>query len=122
MLDLLGMIGSLNRPRLLVSAARFGVDDYSRTAHLPRLLKVAAPPRTGEAILQLLRIEAGLEAKRVACAADYAVARHVAVLVALMGEARLLRATHRAVLAKLPTAVVASASVANTSEFFSLAA
>lgn len=105
MLDLLGMIGALNRPRLLVSAARFGVDDYSRSAHLPRLLKVAAPPRTGEAIVKLLDLEAALEAKRASGSADYAVARHVAVLAALMGEARILRASYRTAHASGPRSV-----------------
>lgn len=95
MLDLLGLIGSLNRPRLLVSAARFGVDDYSRNVHLGRILKAAVLPRTGEAIIRLLDLESAMEVKRVAGAADYAPARHVAVLVALMGEARILRATYR---------------------------
>ena len=95
MLDLLGMITTLDRPRLLVSAARFGVDDYSRAVHLPRLLQGEVPARTGEAILRLLEVEADVEAQRMAAAADYSAARHVAVLIALMGEARLLRASQR---------------------------
>ena len=40
-------------------------------------------------------IEAALNERRAQHAADYAVARHVEVLIALMGEARLLRATAR---------------------------
>lgn len=99
MLDLLGMIAALNRPRLLVSAARFGVEEYARGAELPRLLKCAGPPRTGEAIVRLLDLEAGLEARRIVGAADYAVARHVAVLAALLGEARILRAAYRSAFA-----------------------
>ncbi len=91
MLDLLGMIASLNRPRLLVSASRFGVGDYNRTAQLPRLLRCTGLPRSGEAIIRLLDIEAGMDAKRVMQAADYSIARHVAILIALMGEARFLR-------------------------------
>lgn len=95
MLDLLGMIAALNRPRLLVNAARFGVDDYSRASHLPRLVGGTLPARSGEAIMRLLEVEAGLEDRRAKAAADYSAARHVAVLIALMGEARLLRAAHR---------------------------
>lgn len=95
MLDLLGMIASLNRPRLLVSAARFGVEDYDRALHLCRLIGGPRPPRFGEAILRLLDAESALEHKRAADAADYSAARHVAVLVALLGEARLLRAASR---------------------------
>jgi len=100
MLDVLGMIAALNRPRLLVSAARFGVDDYDRATHLGRLVGGAAPARCGEAILRLLDVEAAAEAKRAGGAADYSVARHVAVLIALMGEARLLRASHRPVVVR----------------------
>lgn len=92
MQDLLGMIAGLNRPRLLVRAARFGVDDYDRRGQLPRLLACAGLPRHGEAIIRLLDLEAGINDRRVGAAADYSVARHVAVLIALMGEARLLRA------------------------------
>lgn len=92
MQDVLGMIAGLNRPRLLVRAARFGVDDYQRGTHLPRLLGAAHLPRHGEAIVRLIDIEADLNQRRVGIAADYSIARHVAVLIALMGEARLLRA------------------------------
>jgi hypothetical protein len=95
MLDLLGMIAALDRPRLLVNAARLGVDDYSRTLHLPRLFKTTAAPRSGEAILKLLEMEAMLEERRKLQAADYTTARHVAVLIALLGEARFLRAAQR---------------------------
>ncbi|NCO87464.1 MAG: hypothetical protein GW886_12620 [Rhodobacterales bacterium] len=95
MLDILGLVGSLRRPQLLVRAARFGVDDYSRSATLPRLLHCVAMPRSGPAIMRLLDIEADLNDRRVAQAADYSVARHVEVLIAVMGEARLLRAITR---------------------------
>ncbi len=92
MKDLQAMISGLRRPKLLVRAARFGVDEYNRSRHLGRILRSEALPRTGPAILRLLEIEAGLEDRRVAGAADYSVARHVEVLIALMGEARILRA------------------------------
>jgi len=95
MQDVLSRVTTLNRPHLLVRAARFGLDDYSRSAHLPRLLGSISLPRSGEAILRLLEIEAVLEDRRVARTADYSVARHVEVLIAIMAEARLLRATAR---------------------------
>lgn len=87
------MIAALNRPRLLVQAARFGAADYSRTVHLARILGHPAPPRPGTAILALLEREAEIEERRLAAAADYSVARHVELLIALMGEARFLRAS-----------------------------
>ena len=91
------MIAGLNRPRLLVRAARFGVDEYNRATHLPRLLGGVHLPRSGETIVRLIDIEADLNDRRVGAAADYSIARHVAILIALMGEARLLRAiTHSA--------------------------
>lgn len=97
MLDLGGLIAALRRPRLLVSAARFGVDDYHRDRHLGRLLGEPIPPRSGEAIIRLLDLEAEQEERRARAAGDYKAARHVAVLTALLGEARLLRAARLAV-------------------------
>ena len=95
MLDLLGMIATLDRPRLLVSAARFEVEGYDRARHLPRLIGTPSAPRAGEAIVKLLDLESMLESKRRAKSADYTHARHVSVLVALLGEARALRAASR---------------------------
>lgn len=93
------MVAGLNRPRLLVRAARFGIDDYNRNTHLPRLLGAGHLPRTGESIVRLIDLEADINDRRIAggvgAAADYSIARHVAVLIALMGEARLLRAMTR---------------------------
>lgn len=95
MQDILTRVATLNRPRLLVRAARFGLDDYNRSTQLPRLLAMLSLPRPGEAIMRLLDIEATLEDRRAGQTADYSVARHVEVLIALMGEARLLRAVTR---------------------------
>ncbi|MBP1804330.1 DUF6477 family protein [Rubellimicrobium aerolatum] len=97
MLDVLGMIATLHRPGLLVRAARFGVNGYDRVKHLPRLLRLARAPRHGDAILRLLELEAVLEWRRVHRAAGYRHGRHVAVLSALLGEARALRAASRPV-------------------------
>ncbi|ROU04181.1 DUF6477 family protein [Histidinibacterium lentulum] len=92
MQDLYGMVSALRRPRLLVTAARFGLDDYIRDIHLPRILRMAGSslPRTGTALIRLLDIEESMDARRRAGAADYSVARHVEVLVAVMAETRLL--------------------------------
>jgi len=99
MQDILSRVTQLNRPALLVRAARFGLDDYSRTAQLPRLLGTISLPRHGETILRLLDLEGLMEDRRVNRTADYSVARHVEVVIALMGEARLLRAQNRPPLA-----------------------
>lgn len=91
MKDVLGLIQTLRRPPLLIRAARIGQDHYQRDRHLPRLLRGAAPARSGEAAMQLLGLEAELESKRRTQDASYSVARHVDVLVALMAEAQILR-------------------------------
>ena len=97
MQDVLGMVGALSRPKLLVRAARFGVEEYSRERHLPRILRSPSLPRSGEALMRLMEIEAEMNDRRRARAADYAIAAHVEALIAIMGEARLLRATARPV-------------------------
>ena len=51
--------------------------------------------RNGEAIVRLLDVEAGLEGQRLSQASDYSPARHVSVLTALLGEARLIRLARR---------------------------
>ena len=95
MLDILGQVAALNRPSLLVRTARFGVDEYRRSAHLLKILQLPALPRPGLALVQLMEIEAEMEERRRTERADYSIARHVAVLIAIMGEARLLRASTR---------------------------
>ncbi|EBA10991.1 DUF6477 family protein [Roseobacter sp. CCS2] len=93
MLDLHTRIATLQRPTLLARAARFGVDDYRRHVHLRRILHSDALPRHGKAIMQLLDIEAEMNGLRLDDAAHYRPARHVEVLIAILGEAQLMRAT-----------------------------
>ena len=93
MLDLHTRLATLKRPPLLARAARFGVDDYRRAVHLRRILQCDALPMHGHAIMQLLDIEAELDALRKDDAASYRPGRHVDVLIAILGEAHLLRAT-----------------------------
>lgn len=96
MQDLLSMISALTRPGLLIRAARFGVDDYDRGRHLPRLLRTTSAPRPGTAVMRLLELEADIEDRRKTKAADYSVSQHLDVLIALLGEARVLRAVYPA--------------------------
>jgi hypothetical protein len=95
MQDILSRVEALKRPPLLVRAARFGLDDYNRDGQLPRLLHTLVVPRAGQAIVALLDIEAALDARRLDQGADYSVARHVEVIIALMAEARILRSILR---------------------------
>ncbi|WP_334062103.1 DUF6477 family protein [Limimaricola cinnabarinus] len=89
MQDPLSRIAALKRPPLLVEAARFGIDGYDRARLLPRLIGAGGfgPARAATALLDR---EAEIEARR--RSGDYRPARHVELIVALMGEARLLRA------------------------------
>ncbi|SDE13389.1 DUF6477 family protein [Limimaricola pyoseonensis] len=92
MQDLLTQVSRLTRPALLVRAARFGVDGYDRARHLGRALGSAAPARPGPALAQLLEREALLDRRRRSGKGDYSAARHTELLIAVMGEARALRA------------------------------
>tara|TARA_R110002072_G_scaffold298422_1_gene472365 strand:- start:718 stop:1011 length:294 start_codon:yes stop_codon:yes gene_type:complete len=95
MLDISARIAQLRRPGLLIKAARFGLDDYVRNMHLRRILKTESIPRPAPAVMQLLDIESALNTARIEKQATYSVARHVDVMIALMAEAQILRATSR---------------------------
>ena len=92
MKDMNATLNDLRRPPLLIRAARIGVAEYRRAVHLPRHLGQPPLPGSGEALMRLMEIEADLDHQRQARAAGYSPARHVEVLIAMMGEARLLRA------------------------------
>ncbi len=96
MTDILTLLESLCRPRILIQAARIGLCDYNRARDLGRLLRVSALPHPGQAIASLMNEERHLEEKRNLGEASYSIARHVEVLIALMGEAGLLRARRAA--------------------------
>ncbi|MFK7743974.1 MAG: DUF6477 family protein [Roseobacter sp.] len=92
MQDILSMLNALRRPRLLMRAARIGADDYRRSTHLARLLGYGVLPRHGAALMKLMDIESDLNAQRVSGNTSYSLIRHVDVLIAIIGEARVLRA------------------------------
>ncbi len=93
MLDIQTRVNTLTRPRLLARAARFGVDDYRRAIHLPRLLQTGELPRHAEAIIRLLDIEAEMNTARETRSGNYSPARHVEALIAIAGEVRLMNDT-----------------------------
>lgn len=92
MLDLMGRLSALHRPRILIRAARIGSCDYRRERHLPRLLGCSRIPKSAEAVLQLIELEQHLNQRRLNNAPGYPLIRHVELLIALMGEAQLLSA------------------------------
>ncbi|MCW1951344.1 MAG: DUF6477 family protein [Octadecabacter sp.] len=91
--DVLTMISRLKRPTLLVRTARHGLADYKRVLHLRRLLKTEAIPGPAQAIIRLMALEMELDLQRLSKRAEYSVAKHVETLVALMSEARILKAS-----------------------------
>jgi hypothetical protein len=92
MKDIHTLLASLHRPRLLMRAARIGAQQYRREGHLPRLLGYGMLPRHGDALMKLVGIEAELETQRVDQDTAYSLTSHVDVLIAIVGEARELRA------------------------------
>ncbi len=92
MFDILGMATALKRPTFMVQTARFGVDDYQRDRHLARILRTPTLPNVGEALIKLLDLEKQLEGCRKDRTAGYSFARHIDVLIAIMAEAKTLRA------------------------------
>jgi hypothetical protein len=64
--------------------------------YLPRLVGYGALPRSGQALMRLISMESELDAQRRSGDASYSLVRHVDLMIAMMGEARLLRATKAA--------------------------
>ena len=93
MQDLLSMLHALRRPPLLMRAARIGAEDYRRTVHLPRLLGYGMTPRHGTALIKLMEMEAEVNTLRTERNSSYSLIRHVDLLIAMVGEARILRAS-----------------------------
>ncbi|WP_238547758.1 DUF6477 family protein [Meridianimarinicoccus roseus] len=87
--DPITLLKSLQRPALLVSAARHAAEGYQPGGPvLRRLLKGSAPAGPAEAVLKLLMLEGEMEDARRLRGAGYSAARHVTVLAALIGEGR----------------------------------
>ncbi len=93
MQDIFSILNTLKRPRLLMRAAHAGCAEYRRDPHLHRHLGPGRLPTPGSAVLQLIEKENRLNAARKTKATSYSLVAHVDVLIALKGEARLLRMT-----------------------------
>ena len=86
--DFRSLLADLRRPRLLIRAARCGLNDYRRDRDLRRLIPPGLSP--DYTLPQLLDEENRLEDVRKRGDAAYQVGRHIEVLIALMAEVRLL--------------------------------
>lgn len=82
------LLTALRRPKILIRAARAGLVDYRRERDLKRLRRSekSAAEVTFDALLEE---ENALEAHRASGEANYDLRRHIAVLTALLAEARL---------------------------------
>ncbi len=90
MKDTNDMLDAIRRPRILIRAAKIGLEWYRRERDLTKVIHAMAPPAPERAMEKLVAAERELEAFRVTGQANYDVRRHIAVLTALLGEARLL--------------------------------
>lgn len=88
--ELVARLAELRRPSLLIQAARHGTTDYCRARDLPRLIGEGRTARPDRAIAALMEEEERLETTRRQGEAGYNLVRHIDVMIALMGEARLL--------------------------------
>jgi hypothetical protein len=88
MTEFAALLTDLRRPKILIRAARAGVTDYRRDRDLKRLVRDAKGAAPRDAILPLLAEESRLEETRTTGGATYNIQRHVAVLTAILAEAR----------------------------------
>lgn len=91
MSDTRTILANLRRPRLLIRAARHGIQDYRRDRDLRRLIDTPTPPSPETAFARLFDAEAQAEATRRNGDAGYSIMRHVDLLIAMLAEAQLLR-------------------------------
>jgi len=81
-------VQQMQRPRMLIRAARMGLADYHRERDLRRLGHMSLQPE--ESMPHLLLQEGRIEEKRRAGEMGYSIMQHIDVLIAIMAEARLL--------------------------------
>lgn len=89
-------LDTLIRPRLMVVAARHGLNNYNRDTLLPRLLDLPigqALPEPKVVLAQLMARERAMEAARRHHDASWRAASHVAVMTAMLFEARACAST-----------------------------
>ena len=90
MSDFYSLLSGLRRPRLLIRAARHGLEEYRRDRDLRRLIGGNGLPAPIDVLPVLMDEEARLEDIRGTGDAAYSLVRHIEVLIAVMAEARLV--------------------------------
>ncbi|WP_370229990.1 DUF6477 family protein [Cognatishimia sp.] len=94
-MDVLQQITALKRPAILVRAAKDAALSYQRKVHLRRFFGETLPHKNATLLAQLLELEHKSNEQRLAEMAEYSVARHLDILIALIGEAQILRASQQ---------------------------
>lgn len=94
MCELLMKLDNLKRPRLLIRAARLGMAEYRRDVHLRRHLGHGPLPNSVAALERLVELELWINDQRQTGAAAYSSTQHVDLMIAVMAEARILRASN----------------------------
>lgn len=90
MTDFAALLADLRRPRLLIRAARAGLQDYRRDRDLRRLIGAGGGIAPEAAMTALMAAEEGVEAARLLGETGYSLSRHIDLLIALMAELRLM--------------------------------
>lgn len=93
MQDILCKLEQIRRPRFLLRFARLGALEYTRNQHLKRHFTYDTMPSHSEALTWLFELEVKVDARRRTDSATYSLIEHMDLLIAMLGEARLLRAT-----------------------------
>lgn len=91
MLEPCEILKEIQRPSLLIRAARLGAKDYSRNRELRRIIPGSGYLSPEKAVPILLEEEEALEAIRRCGDASYSAVRHVRVMIALLAEVKLLQ-------------------------------
>jgi len=94
MTDLTHWLEGLRRPRLLLSAAKFGIAEYNRR-QVERRSGGGEHKSAERMLVALIPVEEGLEAARKSGDASYVPSRHVEVLIAILAEIKTLARTGR---------------------------
>ncbi|WP_293576389.1 DUF6477 family protein [Phaeobacter sp.] len=98
MTDTLTQVQQLNRPSLLVRAARIGAAQYRRKRDLRRILGTSTLPPVQSGLARLLQLETDHEQRRHLGDGSYDVRTHLTVLIAVLAEGRAALAEGRAAL------------------------
>ena len=86
-LSAINRLQRLNRPKILVTAARHGVTTYDRNQHLIHLFGWQKPDNVSTLLESLFKKEDELNKMRRLNDAAYQIQEHIAILTALIAEA-----------------------------------